>query len=157
MNIPFPAFFQDISVTTVKIAFHLSVGTIWGKQIRKKSYDFLFLFGQWAEKKLARRQIFWARIVKTANYPSKGKKCFSRLKEFLNRFRTFSRTSSAICPKVCGEVVKFEFSISIGSCQGKTYCSHEVTHFLSNSYFEWKISTLLPRNFCLICQKTAFW
>ena len=36
----FPAFFQDISVTTVKIAFHLSVGTTWGKQIRKKNIIF---------------------------------------------------------------------------------------------------------------------
>ena len=29
-------------------------------------------------KKMARRQTFWARIVKTAIYPSNGKKCFSR-------------------------------------------------------------------------------
>ena len=38
----FPAFFQDIFVTIVKIAFHLSKVTIWGKQTRKKTYDFLF-------------------------------------------------------------------------------------------------------------------
>ena len=74
----FPAVFQDIFVTIVKIAFHLSVGTIWGKQIRKKTYDFLFIFGQWVEKKLARRLKKLSKIVKTANYTSKGKKCFSR-------------------------------------------------------------------------------
>ena len=47
---PFPAFAQDIFVTIVEIAFHLSIGTIWGKQLTKKVYDFLLIFGQLAEK-----------------------------------------------------------------------------------------------------------
>ena len=37
---PFPAFIQDIFVTISKIAFHLSIGTVWGKQIRKKNMIF---------------------------------------------------------------------------------------------------------------------
>ena len=73
----FPAFIQDIFVTISKIAFHLSIGTIWGKQIRKNIW-FSLHFWTISWKKVARRQTFWASIVKTAIYPSKGKKCFSR-------------------------------------------------------------------------------
>ena len=129
MSERFPAFFQDIFVTIVKIAFRLSKVTNWGKPTRKKPMIFCLQFRTMSWKKLARRQTFWARTVKTAIYPSKGKKCLSRLKEMLSRFWTFIENFSAICPKVCGEVVKTEISISRGSCQGKTYCSQEITQF----------------------------
>ena len=49
MSEHFQAFAQDNFVTIVEIAFHLSIGTIWGKQPTKKVYDFLLIFGQLAE------------------------------------------------------------------------------------------------------------
>ena len=125
----FPAFFQDIFVTIVKIAFHLSKVTIWGKQTRKKNlWFFVFNFGQWAEKN-------WPVVKHFEQGQSKQQSTRPRVrnvflgKKNLNSSRTFSQNLSAIYPKVCGEVAKTEISISRGSCQGKTYCSQEVTHF----------------------------
>ena len=155
MSENFPAFSQNLFVGIVKNAFHLSIGTFWGQKIRKKIMTFYsFLDSELKKSGLSSNVL--SKDRQNSNLPVQGEEGFLSVKENLNRFRTFSQNLSAICPKVCGEVVKTEISISRGSCQGKTYCSQEVRHFLSNSYFEWNISTLLPRNFCRFCQKTAF-
>ena len=77
MSENFPALSQDVFVGIVKNAFHLSIGTIWGKKLEKKFWLSLH-FRTMRSEKVARRQTFWAGIFKTAIYPSKGKKCFSR-------------------------------------------------------------------------------
>ena len=151
----FPAFSQDIFVGIVGIAFHLSIGTIWGQKIRMQWYDFLLLSGIWAEKFRLFVKNFKQGSSKQQSTRPGGRNVYL-LKKNLYRFRTFSQNSSAICPKVCGDVVKTEFSINRGSCQRKNYCSEEITLSLSNSNFEWKTLSLDARNFCRICQKTAF-
>ena len=80
MSENFPALSQDVFVGIVKNAFHLSIGTIWGKKIRKKIMTFSS-FSDNALKKSGQTSNILSRDRQNSNIPVQGKEMFFSVKK----------------------------------------------------------------------------